>query len=245
MPRHRGFEAIGTRDADARARLAERHDLDERATENLLGYLREQAEATGAVPDDRTIVVERFRDEIGDWRVCVLSPFGAQVHAPWAMALRSRLAERWGLEVELMWSDDGIVLRLPEAVDSLPTEELLIDPDEIDEIVIGELPGTAMFAARFREAAARALLLPRRRPDRRTPLWQQRQKAADLLAVAARHPSFPILLEATRECCNDVFDLPALRGLLRDLRSRKVRVVEVDTATASPMAACCVSWSPP
>ncbi len=224
-------------DADARARLAERHDLDERATENLLGYLREQAEATGAVPDDRTIVVERFRDEIGDWRVCVLSPFGAQVHAPWAMALRSRLAERWGLEVELMWSDDGIVLRLPEAVDSLPTEELLIDPDEIDEIVIGELPGTAMFAARFREAAARALLLPRRRPDRRTPLWQQRQKAADLLAVAARHPSFPILLEATRECCNDVFDLPALRGLLRDLRSRKVRVVEVDTATASPMAA--------
>ena len=224
-------------DAEARARLAERHDLDDWAATNLLGYLAEQAEATGVVPDDRTIVVERFRDEIGDWRICVLSPFGAQVHAPWAMALRSRLAERWGLEVELMWSDDGIVLRLPEAVDTLPTEELLIDPDEIDEIIIGQLPGTAMFAARFREAAARALLLPRRRPDRRTPLWQQRQKAADLLAVAAKHPTFPILLEATRECCNDVFDLPALRGLLRDLRSRKVRVVEVDTPSASPMAA--------
>ena len=223
-------------DAEARERLAARHDLDDWAATNLLGYLAEQAEATGAVPDDRTIVVERFRDEIGDWRICVLSPFGAQVHAPWAMALRSRLAERWGLEVELMWSDDGIVLRLPEAVDELPTEELLIDPDEIDEIIIGQLPGTAMFAARFREAAARALLLPRRRPDRRTPLWQQRQKAADLLAVAAKHPTFPILLEATRECCNDVFDLPALRGLLRDLRSRKVRVVAVDTQSASPMA---------
>jgi ATP-dependent Lhr-like helicase len=152
------------------------------------------------------------------------------------MALRARLAERWGMEVELMWSDDGIVLRLPEAVDELPTDELLIDPDEIDEIIISMLPGTALFASRFREAAARALLLPRRRPDRRTPLWQQRQKAADLLAVAAKHPSFPILLEATRECCNDVFDLPALRGLLRDLRSRKVRVVSVDTPQASPMA---------
>ncbi|MGI8710921.1 MAG: Lhr family helicase, partial [Acidimicrobiales bacterium] len=201
-----------------------------------LGYLHEQAEATGVVPDDRTIVVERFRDEIGDWRVCILSPFGAQVHAPWAMALRARLAERWGLDVELMWSDDGIALRLPEAVDELPTDELLIDPDDIDEIILTQLPGTAMFASRFREAAARALLLPRRRPDRRTPLWQQRQKAADLLAVAAKHPSFPILLEATRECCNDVFDLPALRGLLRDLRSRKVRLVAVDTTQASPMA---------
>nr|WP_254127142.1 DEAD/DEAH box helicase [Aquihabitans sp. G128] len=223
-------------DAEARERLRARHDLDDWAASNLLGYLQEQAESTGAVPDDRTIVVERFRDEIGDWRICVLSPFGAQVHAPWAMALRARLFDRWGLDVELMWSDDGIVIRLPEAVDQLPTEELLIDPDEIDEIIIGQLPGTAMFAARFREAAARALLLPRRRPDRRTPLWQQRQKAADLLAVAAKHPSFPILLEATRECCNDVFDLPALRGLLRDLRARKVRVVAVDTQQASPMA---------
>ncbi|MCU1352608.1 MAG: putative ATP-dependent helicase, partial [Acidimicrobiales bacterium] len=222
--------------AEGVARLRARHDLDERAAANLLLYLDEQAEATGAVPDDRTIVVERFREEIGDWRVCILSPFGAQVHAPWAMALRARLLERWGTEVELMWSDDGIVLRLPEAVDELPLDELLVDPDEIDEIVIAQLPSTAMFAARFREAAARALLLPRRRPDRRTPLWQQRQKAADLLAVAAQHPTFPILLEATRECCNDIFDLPALRGLLRDLRSRRVRVVPVDTPRASPMA---------
>ncbi|MCU1454483.1 MAG: putative ATP-dependent helicase, partial [Acidimicrobiales bacterium] len=222
--------------AEALVQLRERHDLDERAAANLLGYLDEQAEATGAVPDDRTIVVERFRDEIGDWRICVLSPFGAQVHAPWAMALQARLAERWGVAIELMWSDDGIVLRLPEAIDELPVEELLIDPDEIDEIIIGQLPSTALFAARFREAAARALLLPRRRPDRRTPLWQQRQKAADLLAVAAKHPTFPILLEATRECCNDVFDLPALRGLLRELRSRQVRVVPVDTQRASPMA---------
>jgi ATP-dependent Lhr-like helicase len=223
-------------DDEAVERLTTRNDLDPWAAQNLLGYLGEQAEATGVVPDDRTIVVERFRDEIGDWRICILSPFGVQVHAPWAMALRARLAERWGMDVELMWSDDGIVLRLPEAVDELPTDELLIDPDEIDEIVISILPGTALFAARFREAAARALLLPRRRPDRRTPLWQQRQKAADLLAVAAKHPSFPILLEATRECCNDVFDLPALRGLLRDLRSRKVRLVSVDTPRASPMA---------
>jgi ATP-dependent Lhr-like helicase len=223
-------------DADARTRLAERHDLDERATDNLLAYLREQADATGAVPDDRTIVVERFRDEIGDWRVCILSPFGAQVHAPWAMALRARLTEQWGIDPELMWSDDGIVVRLPEAVDRLPGADLVIDPDDLDDIILTHLPSTAMFAARFREAAARALLLPRRRPDRRTPLWQQRQRAADLLSVAAKHPSFPILLEATRDVCNDVFDLPALRGLLRDLRSRKVRIVEVDTDTASPMA---------
>ena len=220
----------------ALARIQDHHDLDPWAAANLLGYLTDQAAATGAVPDDRTIVVERFRDEIGDWRVCVLSPFGAQVHAPWAMALRVRLADRWGVEVELIWSDDGMVIRLPEAIDVLPVDELLIDPDEIDDLVIGELPSTAMFAARFREAAARALLLPRRRPDRRTPLWQQRQKAADLLAVASRHPTFPILLETTRECCNDVFDLPALRELLRDLRSRKVRVVAVDTDQASPMA---------
>jgi len=223
-------------EAEAVERLRTRHDLDERAAVNLLGFLSEQAEATGAVPDDRTIVVERFRDEIGDWRVCVLSPFGAQVHAPWAMALRARLFDEWGVDAEMLWSDDGIVLRLPEAVDHLPTDQLLIDPDEIDEILLAHLPSTAMFAARFREAAARALLLPRRRPDRRTPLWQQRQKSADLLAVAAQHPTFPILLETTRECCNDVFDLPALRGLLRDLRSRKVRVVEVETPQASPMA---------
>ncbi|MEY2465416.1 MAG: ATP-dependent helicase Lhr and Lhr-like helicase, partial [Acidimicrobiaceae bacterium] len=222
--------------ADAAPRLQRDLGLDERAASNLVLYLDDQAEATGAVPDDRTIVVERFRDEIGDWRVCVLSPFGAQVHAPWAMALRARLADRWGLEVELLWSDDGIVLRLPEAVEELPIEELLIDPDEIEDLVIAQLPSTALFASRFRECAARALLLPRRRPDRRTPLWQQRQKAADLLTVAAKHPTFPILLETTRECLNDVFDLPALRSVLGELRSRSIRIVPVDTQRASPMA---------
>jgi len=210
--------------------------LDERAAANLVAYLDEQAASTGAVPDDRTIVVERFRDEIGDWRVCVLSPFGAQVHAPWGMALQHRLGERWGMSVELMWSDDGIVLRLPESVDELPDEELLLDPDEVEELIVSQLPGTAMFASRFRECAGRALLLPKRRPDQRTPLWQQRQRSADLLAVAGRYPSFPILLEATRECLNDVFDVPALVEVLRDLRSRKVRLVSVDTQSASPFA---------
>ncbi|MCP5026995.1 MAG: DEAD/DEAH box helicase [Actinomycetia bacterium] len=217
-------------------RLRDKHGLDPLAAQNLVGYLAEQAEATGVVPDDRTIVVERFRDEIGDWRVCILSPFGAQVHAPWGMALQHRLAEQWGLDVELMWSDDGIVLRLPDAVEEFPIDELLVDPDEISDIVVSQLPSTAMFAARFRECAARALLLPRRRPDQRTPLWQQRQRAADLLTVAAKYPSFPILLETTRECVNDVFDLPALRQLLGELRSRKIRIVTVDTASASPMA---------
>ena len=199
-------------------------------------YLDEQADATGAVPDDRTIVVERFRDEIGDWRVCVLSPFGARVHAPWAMALRHRLREAWGVEVELLWSDDGIVVRLPEAVDELPLDVLAVEPELVDDIVVAELPGTALFAGAFRECAARALLLPRRRPDRRTPLWQQRQRAADLLAAASEHPTFPILLEATRECLNDVFDLPALRQLLADIRARRVRLVPVDTPAASPFA---------
>jgi ATP-dependent Lhr-like helicase len=210
--------------------------LDERAATNLVAYLDEQAEATGAVPDDRTIVVERFRDEIGDWRVCVLSPFGAQVHAPWAMALQHRLGERWGMAVELLWSDDGIVVRLPESIDELPDDDFLIDPDEIEELIVSQLPATAMFASRFRECAARALLLPRRRPDQRTPLWQQRQRSADLLAVAGKYPSFPILLEATRECLNDVFDVPALTEVLRDLRSRRIRLVPVDSQSASPFA---------
>jgi ATP-dependent Lhr-like helicase len=223
-------------DPDPLPRLGERHGLDELAARNLVAYLEEQAEATGVVPDDRTIVVERFRDEIGDWRVCVHSPFGAQIHAPWGMALQARLGEEWGVDVELMWSDDGIVMRLPEAVDDLPVDELLFDPDEIEDIVISRLPDTAMFSARFRECSARALLLPRRRPDQRTPLWQQRQRSADLLSVASRYPNFPLLLEATRECVNDVFDLPALRRVMTDLRSRRIRVVAVDTPKASPFA---------
>ena len=222
--------------AAAAERLHRDDGLDAKAATNLVQYLADQAEATGVVPDDRTIVVERFRDEIGYWRVCVLSPFGNKVHAPWAMALQARLSERWGVEVEMLWSDDGIVLRLPEAVDELPVDDLAIDPDEINDLVVAQLPGTSMFASRFRECAARALLLPRRRPDQRTPLWQQRQRAADLLEVAARYPSFPILLETTRECVNDVFDLPALRQVLADIRSRRVRIVPVDTPRSSPFA---------
>ena len=157
-------------------------------------YLAEQAASTGVVPDDRTIVVERFRDEIGDWRVCLLSPFGTPVHAPWAMAIERRFMDQHDLPVETMWGDDGIVVRLPEAADALDVESFVISPDEIDELVVSSLPQTSLFASRFRECAGRALLLPRRRPDQRTPLWQQRQRAADLLAVASKYPTFPILL---------------------------------------------------
>jgi ATP-dependent helicase Lhr and Lhr-like helicase len=217
-------------------RLRDHYSLDAFAAGNVVQYLHEQVEATGAVPDDRTVVVERFRDEIGDWRVCVLSPFGTPVHAPWAMAIERRLIDRYDLAVETMWGDDGIVIRLPEAADELPLDALVPDPDDIDELVVTSLPQTSLFAARFRECAGRALLLPRRRPDRRTPLWQQRQRAADLLAVAARYPTFPILLETSRECVQDVFDVPALREVLGQLRSRAVRLVQVDTPRASPMA---------
>jgi len=220
----------------ALARLTREHRLDPLAARNLLAYLAEQREATGALPDDRTVVVERFPDELGDHRVCVLTPFGERVHAPWALAIERRLSERLGAPVQVLWSDDGIAIRLPEAVDRVPTEELLFDPEEIEERVVEALPRSQLFAAVFREAAARALLLPRRRPGQRTPLWMQRQRAADLLGVAAAHPDFPILLEATRECLRDVFDVPALRELLRDVRSRRVRVVAVDTPRASPFA---------
>ncbi len=223
-------------DPDPIPRLRQRHDLDDRAARNIVAFLRDQADATGVVPDDRTVVVERFRDEIGDWRVCILTPFGARLHAPWGVAIRARLSEEFGADIELMWSDDGIVMRLPDALDELSVDELLFDPDEVSDVVIAGLGDTAMFASRFRECSARALLLPRRRPDQRTPLWQQRQRAADLLAVAAQYPSFPMLLEATRECVNDVFDLPGLRRLMADLRSRQVRVVSVETPRASPFA---------
>ncbi len=229
-------EIRGASSEDAMARLTGDLGLDQWAADNVLRYVREQAEAGGAVPDDRTIVVERFRDEIGDWRVCILTPFGARVHAPWAIAIRARLDERLGLPVEVMWADDGIVLRLPEAVDDLPIEELVIAPEEIDELVVSTLPTSSLFASRFRECAARSLLLPRRRPGERTPLWQQRQRAADLLAVASKHPSFPVLLETTRECLQDVFDVPALRSVLSDLRSRTIRMVSVETPRASPFA---------
>jgi ATP-dependent helicase Lhr and Lhr-like helicase len=219
----------------ALSKLRGEYGLDELAAENLLMYLDEQMAATGAVPDDRTIVIERFPDEIGDWRVCILSPFGARVHAPWAMAIEARLAQR-GMDVQMLWSDDGIVLRLPEAEESIPVEDLLIEPEEVEELVVGRLPQTALFASLFRESAARALLLPRRYPGKRTPLWQQRQRAADLLSVAGKYPTFPILLETTRECLRDVFDLPALRQVLTDLRARRIRATSVETSKASPFA---------
>src|SRR4051812_6268356 len=209
--------------------------LDERAARNLIEYVDEQAE-TAAIPDDRTIVIERFRDELGDWRICVLTPWGSRVHAPWGLAIEARLTERFGPGAQVMWTDDGIVLRLPEAVETIPVEMLLFEPDEIADAVIEVLPGTPLFASVFREAAARALLLPRRRPGERTPLWQQRQRSADLLVAASAHPEFPILLEATRECLRDHFDVPALQELMAEVRARRVRVATVDTDHASPFA---------
>ncbi len=209
--------------------------FDARAASNLVHYLNDQHAVTGSVPDDRTIVIERFPDEIGDWRICILTPFGARVHAPWAMAIEANM-EAVGLDVPAMWSDDGIVLRLPEALDNLPFESLIPDVDGVEQTVVDRLPSTSLFAARFRENAARALLLPRRDPTRRTPLWMQRQRSADLLEVATQYPSFPILLETTRECARDIFDLPALREVLGDVAARRVHVVQCETRRASPFA---------
>ncbi|HZC27634.1 MAG TPA: DEAD/DEAH box helicase, partial [Actinopolymorphaceae bacterium] len=221
---------------EGRARVREA-GLDEWATDNLVSYLEEQRRATRHLPDDRTIVVERFRDELGDWRVCVLTPFGGAVHAPWALAINARLRERYGVDVQAVHADDGIVLRIPDTEDTPPGADLaLFDPDEIEQVVTEELGGSTLFAARFRECAARALLLPRRDPTRRTPLWQQRQRSAQLLAVAAKYGSFPIVLETIRECLQDVYDLPALVELLRGIAARKLRVVEVETSEPSPFA---------
>ncbi|MBW3669204.1 MAG: DEAD/DEAH box helicase [Actinobacteria bacterium] len=217
--------------------LHDDYALDPLAVRNLRAYLAEEREATGDnLPTDRQLVVERFRDELGDWRICVLSPFGARVHAPWALAMESRIRDRLGVEVQAIWSDDGIVLRLPEADDAPAVEAIVLDPEEVEKLVVDAVGSSALFASRFRENAARALLLPRRRPGTRTPLWQQRQRSADLLAVASRYGSFPILLETYRECLRDVFDLPALVSLMEDVRARKVRVVQVDTPTPSPFA---------
>jgi ATP-dependent helicase Lhr and Lhr-like helicase len=223
-------------DADARAERLTAAGLDDFAARNLAAYLDEQREATGVLPDDRTIVVERFRDELGDWRVCVHSPFGAQVHAPWSQAIEARVRERLGLEVQTMYTDDGVVVRLPEVDEAPAAESILFDPDEIEDLVVGEVGSSALFASRFRECAARALLLPRRRPDRRTPLWQQRQRSAGLLQVASKYGSFPVVLETMRECLQDVFDLPGLKDLMASVASREVRVVEVDTPFPSPFA---------
>ena len=211
--------------------------LDERAEQNLLQFLHDQQAATGAVPSDRTVVVERFRDEIGDWRLCILTPFGARVHAPWALATAARLRDSLGLEVQSIWSDDGIAFHLPDADAPPPTDDLLIPPEEIEDLVVQEIGQSALFGARFRENAARALLIPRRRPGERTPLWQQRLKAQSLLQVARRYGSFPIVLETYRECLQDVFDLPALKKLLHGLRTRELDLVEVETGSASPYAA--------
>jgi ATP-dependent Lhr-like helicase len=221
----------------AMKRLTEEHRLDERAANNLLTFLNEQAAATGSVPSDRTVVVERFRDEIGDWRLCILTPFGARVHAPWALALAARMRDSLGLEVQSIWSDDGIALHLPDADTPPPTDDVVISPDEVEELVVQEVGQSALFGARFRENAARALLIPRRRPDQRTPLWQQRLKAQGLLQVARRYGSFPVILETYRECLQDVFDLPALKRLLTGLRTREVDLVDVETAAASPYSA--------
>ena len=229
-------ELRGSRREDALTRLRDEVGLDGWAADNLVSYLAEQVEATASVPDDRTIVVERFRDEIGDWRICVLSPFGNPVHAPWGLAIEARLEERFGPGAQVLWGDDGIVIRLPEAVDRIPVDDLLFEPEQIERTVVEALPGTAMFASVFREASARALLLPRQRPGKRTPLWQQRQRSADLLVEAAKHPTFPMLLEATRECMRDIFDVPALQEVMRDLRSRRTKLVAVDTEHASPFA---------
>ncbi|MER7519778.1 ATP-dependent helicase [Streptomyces sp. NPDC126499] len=246
---------------DARLRLLAA-GLDAWAAENVVAYLAEQREACGHVPDDRTILVERFRDELGDWRVVIHSPFGAQVHAPWALALGARLAERYGMDAQVMHADDGIVLRLPDAdlmgldlLDHDPVDpgrfadttydseqapigaaDVAFDRGEIEQIVTDQVGGSALFASRFRECAARALLLPKRNPGKRTPLWQQRQRAAQLLQVASEFGSFPIVLEAVRECLQDVFDVPGLRELMGDIESRRVRLVEVTTPEPSPFA---------
>jgi len=246
----------------ARERVG-RAGLDAWAADNLLAYLTEQKEATRHLPSDRTIVVERFRDELGDWRVAVLSPFGAPVHAPWALCVSARMRERFGVDVQAMHGDDGIVFRLPDLeFDSLTegsddigagaaragrgarrdsvAEELLalilLEPDEVHDLVTEQIGGSALFASRFRECAARALLLPRRRPDQRQALWQQRQRSAQLLEVASHYPSFPIILEAVRECVQDVFDVPGLMDLMRRIRSREVSTVDVETAQPSPFA---------
>jgi ATP-dependent Lhr-like helicase len=218
------------------ATLEADYDLDARAAANLVAFLREQQDATRVVPSDRTIVVERFRDEIGDWRLCVLSPYGGRVHAAWGLALSARIRDQYGLESDAIWSDDGIIVHLPDADEAPGAELVLLDPDELEDAVVGELGGSALFGARFRENAGRALLIPRAYPGRRTPLWQQRLKSQTLLEVAKRYGQFPIVLETYRECLRDVLDVPGLQDLLRRLHARELSVVEVETATASPFA---------
>ena len=222
--------------AKAIASVRER-GLDLNAATNLVTYLAEQREATQVVPHDTQILVERFRDELGDWRLVVHSPYGTPVHAPWALAINARLRERFDVDGQAVASDDGIVIRIPDTDAEPPTGEVIVfEPAEIEQIVTQEVGGSALFASRFRECAARALLLPRRDPGRRSPLWQQRQRSAQLLQVASQYPSFPIVLEAVRECLQDVYDLPALVALLGRVERREVSVVDVATTSPSPFA---------
>ena len=232
-------DMVSVPDATAQERLTAA-GLDEFARSNLLAYLAEQKAATEVVPDEKTLVVERFRDELGDWRIVLHSPYGAAVHAPWALVVGARMRERYGVDVAAMHADDGIVLRLPdvEYEDGPPefTEFLALDPQTVEAEITAEIGGAAVFASRFRECAARALLLPRRQIGKRQPLWQQRQRAGQLLEVASAYPSFPIVAEAVRECLSDVFDVPSLTGVLREIQARTVRIVEVTTAAPSPFA---------
>jgi ATP-dependent Lhr-like helicase len=233
-------KAIGAFSREAVSRepeeLAAEYDLDPRAANNLVSYLREQQQATRVVPSDETIVVERFRDEIGDWRLCILSPYGGRVHSAWGLALAAKIRDERDLEADAIWSDDGIVIHLPDADEPPPADLVLIDPEEIEDLVVAELSGSALFGARFRENASRSLLIPRAYPGKRTPLWQQRLKSQSLLEVARDFPRFPVILETYRECLQDVLDLPALGDLLRKLHSRQLSLVEVETPTASPFA---------
>lgn len=218
------------------SKLEEMHNLDANAAVNLMQYLDDQSAATGAVPSDRDIVIERCRDELGDWRICVLTPFGSRVHAPWCMAASELMSTEHGMHIESMWSDDGFVLRLPES-EEIPDTGLLIPPSsELKALVLKQLGNTSLFASKFREAASRALLLPRRRAGGRTPLWQQRKRSADLMAVAARYSSFPILLETYRECLRDVLDLPAALDILRKIERGQIRVTSVTSTKPSPFA---------
>ena len=233
----RALSSLDATDSAAARQQLEQLGLDTWAVDNLLAYLREQREFTGAVPSDTRMIVERHRDELGDWRVVLHSPLGYGVHAPWALAVRARIEERYGVDASVMASDDGLILRLPAMEDVPPGADLfLFDPDELEAIVTERVGDSALFASRFRENAARALLLPRRDPGKRTPLWQQRQRAAQLLDVARKYPDFPVLLETARECLQDVYDVPALVQVHRSLQSRAVSMLEVETNDPSPFA---------
>jgi ATP-dependent helicase Lhr and Lhr-like helicase len=218
-------------------KLVEEHSLDVNAAENLLRYLEDQVAATQRVPSDEDVVLEICRDELGDRRICVLTPFGSRVHAPWCMAVTAKLRAERGIEVESMWAEDGFVLRLPDSDASLEIEDFVLSPAEFKELVLRQLGSTSLFAAKFREAASRALLLPKRRPGMRAPLWQQRKRAAELLAVASRYSSFPIILETYRECIRDVFDLPAAAGILSKIQRGEIRLTRVESDKPSPFAA--------